>query len=240
MNVPETTAIENISISEAARWMATMAAMDGFVSPNERKLLKDFADAYGIEPKSLYRMTYAIAKNVEVPEVEFLSRPEMLGRMFENFVVSLCSDKSRFKLIAWRGDKINGKVYALENLLPDLHLRHRLDVGEVEYYIECKYRSSWGDDGIDLSGQFVRYHYAAKDRKMELFIALGVGGTPSDPDEFYLVPGRMIRLDKKIDRDRFITCLCPKDSEGLHTYINNYFNRTVFKNADNAVGESGV
>ena len=174
-----------------------MAAMDGVVSPNERKLIKDFAGTYGIEAKSLYRMAYAIANNVDVPEVEFISRREKVGRMFEDFVVSLCSDKSIFKLLAWRGDKINGEVYALENLLPDLHLRHRLDAGEVEYYIECKYCSSWGDNGIDLSSQYVRYHNAAKDRKVELFIAMGVGGTPSDPDEFFLVPGCMVKLDKR-------------------------------------------
>ena len=226
---PNAVDTESISINEAARWLAAMAAMDGVVSPNERKLIKDFADTYGIEAKSLYRMAYAIANNVDVPEVEFISRPEMIGRMFEDFVVSLCSDKSRFKLLAWRGDKINGEVYALENLLPDLHLRHRLDAGEVEYLVECKYRSSWGDDGIDLSRQYVRYLNAAKDRKVELFIALGVGGTPSNPDEFVIVPGRMVKLDKKIDRDRFIKCKCPKDPEGFHAYINYHFNKRVFK-----------
>lgn len=229
-SIPNAVDTETISINEAARWLAAMAAMDGVVSPNERKLIKDFTDTYGIEAKSLYRMAFAIANNVDVPEVEFISRPEMVGRMFEDFVVSLCSDKSRFKLLAWRGDKINGEVYALENLLPDLHLRHRLDAGEVEYLIECKYRSSWGDDGIDLSSQYVRYHNAAKDRNVELFIALGGGGTPSNPDEFFIVPGRMVKLDKKIDRDRFIKCQCPKDPEGFHAYINHYFNKRVFKN----------
>ena len=108
-----------------------------------------------------------------------------------------------------------------------MHLRHRLDVSEVEYLIECKYRSSWGEGGIDLSSQFVRYHFAAKDRGTELFIALGVGGTPSNPNEFYLVTGRMVKLDKKIDRARFGKCLCPKDADGFHEYINHYFNKRV-------------
>lgn len=221
---------ETIRIKDAARWLAAMAATDGFVSPNERKLIREFADTYGIEVKSIYRMAYAIANNVDVPEVEFVTRCEKMGRMFEDYVVSLCSDKSRFKLIAWRGDKINGETYALENLLPDLHLCHRLDEGEVEYFVECKYRSSWGGEGIDLSRQYDRYHNAAKERKMELFIALGVGGVPSDPDEFYLIPGRMINPDMKIFRDRFIKCKCPNDPKGFHAYINHYFNKRVFKN----------
>lgn len=229
--IPKTGDTETISLKEAAQWLATMAAADGVVSPNERKLIKAFADTYGLEAKSFYRMAHAIANNVDVPEVEFISRSEKVGRMFEDFVVSLCSDKSLFKLLAWRGDKIIGEIYALENLLPDLHLRHRLEFGDVEYYIECKYRSSWGEDGIDLSGQYLRYHKAAKDHKMELFIALGVGGTPSNPDDFLLVPGSMVKRDKKIDRDRYIKCLCPKDPHGFHAYINNYFNKRKSKHS---------
>ena len=221
--------IKSVSLYDAALWVASMAATDGVVSPRERKLLKEFADTYGFNVSALYRMAYAIANKVDMPEVEFIDYAEQKGRQFEDFVVSLCSDKSRFKLLAWRGDKISGDTYAVENLLPDLYLRHRLDVQEVEYLIECKYRSSWGGEGIDLSRQYVRYHNAAKDRQMELFIALGVGGVPSNPDEFYLVPGRMVKLDKKIDRDRFIKCLCPKDADGFHAYINHYFNRRVFK-----------
>lgn len=220
---------KSISLYDAARWVASMAATDGVISPRERKLLKEFADTYGFNVTALYRMAYAIANKVDMPEVEFIDYAEQKGRQFEDFVVSLCSDKSRFKLLAWRGDKISGDTYAVENLLPDLHLRHRLDVQEVEYLIECKYRSSWGDEGIDLSSQYVRYHNAAKDKQMELFIALGVGGIPSTPDEFYLVPGRMVKLDKKIDRTRFIKCQCPKDPESFHKYINHYFNRRVFK-----------
>lgn len=166
---------------------------------------------------------------IEKQEVEIADPNEIKGRQFEQFVVSLCSDKSRFNLLAWRGDKISGSTYAAETLLHDLHLRHRLDVAEVEYLVECKYRSLWGEDGIDLSSQYGRYHFAAKDRSVELFIALGVGGTPSNPDEFFLIPGRMVKLDKKLNRDRFIKCVCPQNPDGFHQYINHYFDKRVFK-----------
>lgn len=62
-----------ISIREAAKWLARMAAMDGVVSPNERKLLKEFAEKYYLEPKSLYRMAHAATNDVEIPEVELIS-----------------------------------------------------------------------------------------------------------------------------------------------------------------------
>lgn len=220
---------KSINVFEAARWLATMASADGVISASERKLLKEFAEANGLDSGKLIRMSYALAGKVDVPEVEQVDQAKLKGRKFEEFVVSLCSDKSRFNLLAWRGDKIVGHTYALENLLPDLHIRHKLKNAVVEYFVECKYRSSWGEEGIDLSDQFVRYRKAAKDRGLELFIALGVGGSPSNPDEFFIVPGRMMKFDKKIDRARFIRCLCPKDTDSFHNYIGQYYSKRVFK-----------
>lgn len=219
---------DNITPYVAARWLAKVAASDGAITPSERKVLSEFAKAYGLDPAKIIRLAYGLSNDFE-QEVEVADPKEIKGRQFEQFVVSLCSDNSRFKLLAWRGDKISGSTYAAETLLPDLHFRHRLDAAEVEYLIECKYRSYWGEDGIDLSSQYVRYHNAAKARSVELFIALGVGGTPSNPDELFLIPGRMVKLDKKIDRARFIKCLCPKTPDGFHNYINHYFNKRVFK-----------
>ena len=73
------------------------------------------------------------------------------------------------------------------------------------------------------------YHFHAKDRGVELFIALGVGGTPSDHEELFLIPGRMVKLDKKIDRARFIKCICGKSSEDYHKYIAHYYQKRIFK-----------
>lgn len=218
---------EKISLIDAARWIAKMAATDGAITPSERSVLSEFAKEYGLDVGKIIRWSYALKNEVEVPEVELIDRNEQKGHMFESFVVSLIADKSLFRLLAWRSDKIIGDTYAIENLYPDLHISHRLDHGEVDYFIECKYRTSWGSDGIDLSGQFNRYHFHAKDRGKELFIALGVGGTPNAPDEFYLIPGRMVRLDKKIDAKRFAKCRCNQTPEALNAYINHYFNKRV-------------
>lgn len=212
----------------AARWLARVAAADGAISPSERKVLSEFAKAYGLDAGKIIRLAYGMTNEFE-QEVVIAHPNEIKGRQFEQFVVSLFADKSRFNLLAWRGDKISGATYAAETLLPDLRLRHRLDVAKVEYLVECKYRSSWGEEGIDLSSQYVRYHFAAKKSGLELFIAIGIGGSPSNPDELFIIPGRMVKLDKKIDRARFIKCLCPKTPEGYHNYINHYYNKHVFK-----------
>ena len=218
-----------MKIQEAAKWLARLAAVDGVVSPRERQVFKEFADTYGVDIKYLYRYAFALAHEVANPEVEYLNPSEYKGRKFEKFVVSLCSDKSRFRLLAWRSDKIVDGTYAAENLLPDLHLRHHLDDRDIEYFVECKYRSKWPEKGVDLSEQFLRYHFAAKNQGLELFIALGIGGSAAAPEELYLVPGRMGRKDMHIDPNRFKKCLCPKTPDAFHSYISHYFQKRSFK-----------
>ena len=50
---------KDISLYAAARWIASMAAADGVVSPNERKILREFAETYDFNVSALYRMAYA-------------------------------------------------------------------------------------------------------------------------------------------------------------------------------------
>ena len=53
---------DTISIYEAARWLAEMAGADGEITPNERKILKSFAEKYGVDFPKLTRMSYAISE----------------------------------------------------------------------------------------------------------------------------------------------------------------------------------
>lgn len=218
---------KGVDIFEVAKQLAAMASADGVISASERRLLKEYAEANGIDGGKLIRMAYAMAGRVELPEVEAVDPAELKGRQFEEFVVSLCADNSRFRLLAWRGDKIAGHTYARENLLPDLHISHKLKDTAVEYLVECKYRSSWGAEGVDLSGQLPRYRRISAESGLELFIALGVGGAPSSPDEFLVVPSRMVRHDMKIDRDRYLKCSCAKTPEAFRNYIEHYFEKRI-------------
>lgn len=114
--------IDQISTYDAAKWMARLTATDGAISPAERKVLSEFADAFSIDRTKLVRLAYGMTNEVAVPEVEIVNQKEKNGRLFEEFVVSLLADKSIFKLLAWRSDKIVGDTYAAENLYPDLHI----------------------------------------------------------------------------------------------------------------------
>ena len=221
---------DSISIYEAARWLAEMAGADGEITPNERKVLKSFAETYGVDFSKLARMSYAISGANE-QEVLYVNANEIKGHQFEELVVSFLADKSIYRLLAWRSDKIVDGIYAAENLLPDLHIKQRIDEEEVEYFVECKYRSSWDSNGkVDLSKQFLRYRNFAKDCGKELFIALGVGGTPDKPEVFYLIPSRMFNYYHDVPKDRFTPCICEPTAEAFYKYVCHYFNKRVFKN----------
>lgn len=217
---------ESISIEEAALWVAKMAAKDGLITNNERNLLKSFAQSFNLETEYIYCLAESFCSN-ENQEVLPANANEIKGRRFEELVVSLLCDKTKFRLLAWRSDKIYQNIYAQENLYPDLHIRHQLESAQVEYFIECKYRSSWCNGVIDISEQFMRYRDIAKSRKCELFIALGVGGKPSAPAEFLLIPARMIGYDKCIEQHRFRPCRLVPTPSNFHRYIENYFSKRV-------------
>lgn len=226
----ETLMADTISINEAAKWIAEMAGADGEVTPNEQKVMKSFADTYGVDFSNLVRMSYAIS-GANNPEVQYVSANEMKGRQFEEFVVSFLADKSIFRLLAWRSDKIVDGIYAAENLMPDLEIKQRIGDVEVEYFVECKYRSSWGSVGKgDLSKQILRYLCHAKECGKELFIALGVGGTPDNPEMFYIIPSRKFYNCPSIPKYRFKPCICEPTAEAFKNYMCYYFKKRILKN----------
>ena len=221
---------DSISIDKAAKLLAEMAGADGEITPRERKVMKSFAETYGVDFSVLARMSYAISGNNE-QEVEYVNANKLKGRRFEELVVSFLADKSIYRLLAWRSDKIVNGIYAAENLLPDLEIKQRIGDVEVEYFVECKYRSSWDSNGkVDFSKQLLRYRNLAIARDKELFIALGVGGTPDKPETFYLIPSRMFNRYHDVPKDRFKSCICEPTAEAFNKYVCHYFNKRVFKN----------
>ncbi len=211
---------ESIPILEAAKWLARMAAKDGVVSANERKLLKEFAEKYDLDYKYLYRLAHANSTDVEIPEVELISASKWKGRKFEEFIVSLCSDKSCFKLLSWRSDKTCGDTYPIDSLMPDLHIRYSSDDMEIEYFIECKFRSKLPDGILDLSNHIDRYRRMTESNKPHrLILALGIGGTPNNPDSLYIIPDESIPDDGIINIEDCKVFFCNITPESFRTYL---------------------
>ncbi len=201
-----------------------MAAKDGVVSANERKLLKEFAEKYNLDPKYLYRLAHATATDIEIPEVELISASKWKGRKFEEFIVSLCPDKSCFTLLSWRSDKACGDRYPVDSLMPDLHFQFRFDKFEVEYYIECKFRSQLPNDTLDLSTHIDRYRRMTESQKFHrLIIALGVGGQPDNPDTLYMIPDECIPDDGIIDIEDCEDFRCATTQKDFISHLQRFY-----------------
>ena len=155
------------------------------------------------EDKRLLRMYYedmgihAIHKAIGRPYSTVYRRVKSLtmndeslkGREFEDHVLELLgvADNDKLTLKEWRGDKSLPSIYPEGNSNPDLVLEY----DGYPFAIECKWRSHMPQDiskellPPDRVALFVKY---SRENKLPVFLLLGIGGLPSDPDLLYLVP----------------------------------------------------
>lgn len=124
------------------------------------------------------------------------------GDAFENFVVNLLADH-RLTLLDRTQDAVSSAGVVAESCKnPDLHVQQKRGKSDIDYYLECKYRSHWTDDAVTFEDwQIDRYRKFQRDNRRKVIIALGVGGTADAPATFRLVPLDSIRGNaiRKID-----------------------------------------
>ena len=154
------------------------------------------------EDKRLLRMYYedmgihAIHKAINRPystvylRVKSLTMNDELlkGREFEDHVLELLgvANNDKLTLKEWRGDKSLPGIYPEGNSNPDLVLEY----DGKSFAIECKWRSHLPKD-IDKEllppARAALFEKYAKERRMPIFLLLGIGGLPSDPDVLYIM-----------------------------------------------------
>lgn len=115
---------------------------------------------------------------------------EEKGLAFEQWVADRFPKRS-FELRHWRSDKISGTGrYAESNRDPDLEVDLVLGSNRYPFAVECKWRARFNDGIMRLAEpyQVERYKAYAERTKRRVFIALGVGGTPSAPADLFIIP----------------------------------------------------
>ncbi len=125
-----------------------------------------------------------------------LTEAEEKGRAFEEYVVSHFN-KKYFTLKEWRGDKYYEGNYAESNRYPDMEYEFSLGDKVVPFAVECKWRSKFKNKQITWATeeQADIYRKFEKEKDMPVFVVIGVGGTPSDPEQVYAVPLRVLKLN---------------------------------------------
>lgn len=193
-----------------------MAVADGVLTPNERKLVEGFASSRGLDYDEIIRdVEKRIAASEDMAETEIVDINKKQGNDFEKFVVHKF-DKKFFNLKEWAGDKYVNGTYAQTTQHPDLLLELDLKKETAELSVECKWRSSFHNDGIVFatSDQLKRYQNFEASRNTPVFIAIGIGGSGAKPEQLYVVPLNKIKSSfihanvlkkykKRIDSDFF-------------------------------------
>ncbi len=185
-----------ISVGEAAEWLCRAVAIDGVLSPKEKDLLRWFANTYGINHGDLIEQARRIADQEE-SEVALIKRNMGVGHAFESFMVDhICHRPNRvdyrFRLLRWRSDKATGRVAAMDMKLPDLELIYLNERGKRQVMVECKYRHDASCFPYFESKQMIRYLRAGIRHKVPVFVAVGLGGKPDDPERLFIVPVRLL------------------------------------------------
>lgn len=119
------------------------------------------------------------------------------GDDFEKYVVDQFEEKV-YKIYEWRSDKYHNGRYALSSMLPDLEYECKTGYQTHKFAIECKWRAEFKNDEIEWArpDQLNRYREYEKNKRIPVFILIGLGGKPSAPDHLFVIPLQKIYTGK--------------------------------------------
>lgn len=122
------------------------------------------------------------------------------GNAFEKFVV-MCFNRKYFHLKNWRSDKFHNGRFPSSNRDPDMLFEYRDMDNCIPFAVECKWRSAFRDNAIQWANnrQINNYFAYQEHQRINVFVVIGVGGTPENPEELYVlplnrIPGHMTHL----------------------------------------------
>jgi hypothetical protein len=111
------------------------------------------------------------------------------GREFEDYVVDFFDlpHNKKLTLKDWRGDKTLPGIYPENNSAPYLVFSY----DGHPFAIECKWRSYMPKDiekELLPSTRQCFFQQYTKENSLPVYLFLGIGGLPTDPDKLYLAP----------------------------------------------------
>lgn len=110
------------------------------------------------------------------------------GMKFEKYIIEKF-DSKYFIQHEWRSDKGHDGIYPTANKKPDMEYEFKFKEHSLRFAIECKYCSNYFNGRIELvERQFNNYKSFSLQEKMPVYITIGVGGSPDNPLDLYLIP----------------------------------------------------
>jgi hypothetical protein len=135
--------------------------------------------------------SHAIVSSVPVesaPESAPKPTNKEIGTAFEDFIITKF-DKNYFSLLERTNDTVVAGVYAQSRSNPDFLYKFVLRKYTKIFAVECTYRSEPANViSVKLAEQLDRYQKFSEERNVDVYIILGMGGLPNNPEELFIIP----------------------------------------------------
>lgn len=166
-----------------------VAIADGVLTNNEKALIKKISLENGLDHDLMLKDAESeLAARGIRSETEVIDQNKKAGDDFEKFMVKKF-DRRYFELLEWTGDKYVDGQFSKTNYQPDLLLKLKSGNYDERFSIECKWRGRFSKEiSIASEGQLARYKQYQEKMNIPVFIAIGIGGTASNPKELFIVP----------------------------------------------------
>lgn len=112
------------------------------------------------------------------------------GREFEEYVIRLFNKRNFNTLKHHKAEKYYSDLPA-DHSNPDLEMELILRRGRnFKFALECKWRNGFYNGVLPwaTSEQIYRYRKFQHERRIPVFIAIGLGGEPGDPEHLFVTP----------------------------------------------------
>src|ERR1043166_1588246 len=105
------------------------------------------------------------------------------GRLFEEYITKLFNER-HFKLKEWRKSERTDSSIPFTHCFPDLELIF-MGAKDHRFAIECKLKKEFKNGKIKWAAEnkICIYKQFQKEKGMIVFIAIGIGGEPYDPEK---------------------------------------------------------
>jgi len=132
---------------------------------------------------------------------QWQSQSEQKGYLFEQWVV-LQFHAAGFRLHEWRSDKKVNGVFPISSTKPDLMVE-RSDKKTREFFaVECKWRNQIGETWKWTNSKKISQYEEYGDKvRAKVFVAIGIGGSPFNPSNNYLMPLSAMEKKQYINQD---------------------------------------
>jgi hypothetical protein len=111
------------------------------------------------------------------------------GRLFEGYIIGLFNER-HFKLIKWqKSEKIIDGLFSFDHSDPDLQIVFN-GKKNCRFAVECKWRKDFIEGKISWANsyQICSYEDFEYRNRVPVFIAIGIGGEPFQPERLFVTP----------------------------------------------------